>query len=597
MTAEKHIIQKLMLDLTVPDQPSAWPIQNRLSELCRNGLPGAIDRLLSDISSPERALRFDRLEIDLGDLSLDFLEEDFQERFERQLRNALDEELAEISAEDELQATSLSRTLDKPSSESDSGSNPAPGMATAQDRSMSREDHDLEIVLFFLETGALPWFALADEPQSISEKLARLLRKLPDKIRPALAKQLRNQVSRRRAFFHFDVDLLKKILFSISPTPHAVSTRLPFALSQIFADMEVSGFPGNELKHSIWDKAIEYAVGELPEEQAQLGIFNMALSVVASRIPGKSGEFLDRFEDVSQQGAIGTVSSPLVRHLAFLRQTFARLAETGRGTEFFSKQARRSQGQKQGGAIQSEIGLETFPRKEGQGEQAESRALRLRGPVVSNEASAVSNKDEPTLVASDADEGRPDGYEFQERQEQSHEQLETPIDRRPGFSLYVQNAGLVLFHPYLSMFFETLKLTKDGRFENDSCRVRAALVLQRLASAKPNPPEYLLPLNKILCGLDTYEPFPCDVPLTDNEVKECENLLETVVGHWPALKNTSAEGLRRSFVQREGVLEKEAGNWRLRVERKSFDLLLEKLPWGLSMIRLSWMKSLLSVEW
>ncbi len=578
------------MELAIPDRKSAWQIQNRMSEFCKNRLRGAIDRVLSDISPPGRFWRIDRLELDLGDLSSDSLEEDFLENFERRLRNAMDEELAWMRAEENARRTMPANTSGSFSNKRHVDYNLPPGMAGEKSRSLSAAERDLEIVLFFLETGALPWFALGDEPGGISEKFARLFRELPDQIRPVLANQLKNPVSRKRLVCHLDEVLFKKALFLVSPDSWFTSSQMPFVLIQIAKDIGISDFPKNALKHLVWDKTVEYAVVELPQEQAQLSLFNAVLSMVASRVPEKAGEFLEKLEDASSKGLLGNISAPLVRHLAFLRQTFARIAETGRVGELFNGQVWRSKGEKQNAPIHPEKRLVSFPRIEGQVEQAESEPPR---PT----KTAVPCEEHPTPTVLKADGRRPDSYEFRERQTQSHKQWETPRDQRPGFSLYVRNAGLVIFHPYLSRFFETLGLTMDGRFENDSCRARAALVLQRLAGAKPNPPEYLLPLNKILCGLDIYEPFPCDIPLTENEIKECEKLLETVVQHWAALKNTSAEGLRRSFVRREGVLGKEDGNWRLRVERKSFDLLLEKLPWGFSMIKLSWMKSLLFVEW
>ena len=85
--------------------------------------------------------------------------------------------------------------------------------------------------------------------------------------------------------------------------------------------------------------------------------------------------------------------------------------------------------------------------------------------------------------------------------------------------------------------------------------------------------------------------------MTDIEKSESHKLLEAVIGHWDALKQTSVDGLRTSFVQRNAVLIETMRHWLLRVERKPYDMLLERLPWGISMIRLSWMKKVLTVEW
>jgi hypothetical protein len=45
------------------------------------------------------------------------------------------------------------------------------------------------------------------------------------------------------------------------------------------------------------------------------------------------------------------------------------------------------------------------------------------------------------------------------------------------------------------------------------------------------------------------------------------------------------------------LIRKEDGDWLLQVESRTFDVLLEHLPWGISMIKLPWMKKMLWVEW
>ena len=66
--------------------------------------------------------------------------------------------------------------------------------------------------------------------------------------------------------------------------------------------------------------------------------------------------------------------------------------------------------------------------------------------------------------------------------------------------------------------------------------------------------------------------------------------------HWGALKSTSIDGLRNSFLMRNGKLSKEE-IWQLTVENKAWDVLLAQLPWGISMVKTPWMEELLYVHW
>jgi hypothetical protein len=74
--------------------------------------------------------------------------------------------------------------------------------------------------------------------------------------------------------------------------------------------------------------------------------------------------------------------------------------------------------------------------------------------------------------------------------------------------------------------------------------------------------------------------------------------MEAAIRHWGALGSASPDGLREGFLQREGKLEKRADGWRLIVERKTIDVLLDRLPWGVGMVALPWMgEEVVWVEW
>ena len=161
--------------------------------------------------------------------------------------------------------------------------------------------------------------------------------------------------------------------------------------------------------------------------------------------------------------------------------------------------------------------------------------------------------------------------------------------------IYIKNAGLVLLHPFLSRFFENLKISDSDILLQPH---KALCLLHFLATGQTTMPEYELVLPKILCQMPFTAPVPLRVPLAESELEEANTLLNAVIGHWGALQNTSTEGLRNTFLLRNGKLtKKEDGDWLLQVEMQSFDILLDQLPWGFSMIKLPCMKQMLWVEW
>lgn len=170
----------------------------------------------------------------------------------------------------------------------------------------------------------------------------------------------------------------------------------------------------------------------------------------------------------------------------------------------------------------------------------------------------------------------------------------------------VESAGLVLFAPYLSAFFAhlglqlaPLSLEGDLFLDASSPHARAVHLLHYLATGEEQPEEQRLVFPKILCGIPLEMPVPQDLTLSETEKAEAENLLEAVVRNWPALKNTSTEGLRNGFVRRNGLLrwQEDRQAWVLQVERLAHDILLDRLPWTISVVRLPWMTGMIQVEW
>jgi hypothetical protein len=163
----------------------------------------------------------------------------------------------------------------------------------------------------------------------------------------------------------------------------------------------------------------------------------------------------------------------------------------------------------------------------------------------------------------------------------------------------VDHAGLVILHPFLPRLFERLGVAPPGARAIDPAWLpRAAALLAYAALGDDNPLDFELGLIKVLLGLrpEAVVLTPAGM-LSVGDREEVDALLHSVIEHWQVLKHTSIAGLRGSFLQRRGLLTAIDGNWRLRVEPDSFDMLIDRLPWALGPVKLPWMKTLLFTEW
>jgi hypothetical protein len=185
--------------------------------------------------------------------------------------------------------------------------------------------------------------------------------------------------------------------------------------------------------------------------------------------------------------------------------------------------------------------------------------------------------------------------------------IRDPEEKRPGLpgapppeeeGIFIRHAGLVLLHPFLPAFMAQMGLLHpDGRWKNPAAQERGLWLSQYLVSGEEELEEPDIFLNKLLCGVPMEQPVERRwVPLPE-EVREAEQLLGQVIGHWTALKGISIAGLRTNFLLREGKLLHQEEAWLLQVEQRTWDVLLGFLPWGIGYIKTPWMEERLVTEW
>ena len=172
-----------------------------------------------------------------------------------------------------------------------------------------------------------------------------------------------------------------------------------------------------------------------------------------------------------------------------------------------------------------------------------------------------------------------------------------PVDLKQDESILISNAGLILTASFLPHFFRDLGLVLKKDFTSEEAQNRAVLLLQSLLGDEGPYEESDLILNKILCGNDLDKAIPLDFSPTEKEIESSQHLLESMVGHWTALKSTSAKTMANSFFPREGILKKTDKGYHLFINRSSIDILLNRLPWTISITKLPWMQDILYTEW
>ena len=215
----------------------------------------------------------------------------------------------------------------------------------------------------------------------------------------------------------------------------------------------------------------------------------------------------------------------------------------------------------------------------------------LLGKLSENESVKINNEIEKISKENQfIDNKTLDKFTDLEKVDENNDEIEAELQE----GIFIDNAGAVIFAAFIPTLFEKLGLIENGQIVNPDL---AALIIQYCVSGQTQIEEYELVLPKILCGLDIDFPVNTNIEITEIHMTEVNSMLQSLIDYWSALKDTSVEGLRESFLVRNGKLSLIENEWLLVVEQKAFDILLDQIPWSFSLIKFPWMESLLKTEW
>lgn len=166
-------------------------------------------------------------------------------------------------------------------------------------------------------------------------------------------------------------------------------------------------------------------------------------------------------------------------------------------------------------------------------------------------------------------------------------------------AIYIENAGLVILWPFLGHLFNKLELLEDPKkFKDEQALQKAILLTQYLITGDNEISENQLVLNKLICGAEINQFVDVSIPIEDTEKELCISLLENaVLKNWPSLNKSSVDGLRETFLIREGVLKKNEKDYILIVKDKTVDILLKDITWTISIVQTGLMENKIIVEW
>ncbi|MCB0553235.1 MAG: hypothetical protein KDD02_06760 [Phaeodactylibacter sp.] len=535
MARQNHIIESQVVELNCADDGTAIRVQRLMEGICKDYLWPALEQWLDSKIEPEQQLTFERLEVDLGNIPEKRMQRVLPERLIQALEKALSQAYADKT-----------RTYDE-------GMNGGASVVVRDETLVSGEPvigNDLQALLFYLTRGYLPWwvgrehFAMLETRLATPPAFARELSQFP-----GFSLQLLQLIRRDERAFH-------RLLYSFSPAfLRNIYDQLAFELTE--------------------------------EQQAQLKNVSLLLDGLADASwlsPGFFRRLSKLLLEIVRTDVLDICYAMLYDFLE------AESQQAGFSFSDWVVKAERHLSRPEGRLHPSLL-------------QKILMLIRAEAERRPNNDLAVSQQNaSPAFSGIEEKPGKarpePEPISNKQSRQTATKRAEELAEPAPDESIYIENAGLVLLHPFLSELFRSLEWVKDKEFTSPVHQQKAVVLLEYLANKSTQPPEFTLCLNKILCGAPLQ--YPVDVlalQLEEPERAAADELLTAVVGHWKALRGSSIDALRANFLMREGKLMRKDENWKLLLEKKPQDILLNHLPWGVSIIRLPWMTGSFYVDW
>jgi len=222
--------------------------------------------------------------------------------------------------------------------------------------------------------------------------------------------------------------------------------------------------------------------------------------------------------------------------------------------------------------------------------------LVVASDIANTSDSQIKDRDKPLLDKINEVISEFKASESSKVEEQEDLTIPTEDYKDTDESIYINNAGLVLFNPYITTFLSKLGMTEKGKFKDEESAFRSVHLLQLLVS-EASYEEHELVLNKILCNLPVSSAIPMDIEIKPAEKQLAKELIEVTMKRWKKGSSGSKESFRASFINRDGRLSMINEEWHLKVDQRGYDVILQTLPWSYGMIKLPWMLKPLLVEW
>ncbi|WP_405205934.1 contractile injection system tape measure protein [Aquimarina sp. LLG6339-5] len=427
-------------------------------------------------------------------------------------------------------------------------------------RLLKREERRFEKFLHFLEKGTHSWFNTSDELLNFSENLSIFKDERGFK---KLSTVIQNPLSRKRLILQFTDDEIQKIFnhfITDNQSEKEASQRLDMVKEVILkGSIDGKKFTLKE-RFLIWDIVFDVLIEEVDTLKISNKFSQLVLEITKWEISKNKRYVSTYFLELLTTTPALTIIQNLPKEIKKISQVLD--------------------------SYQDNI-VQSSEKHKHRDKESSIEENTQKDEITSIPDKKIQKGNEDKLDATHFSLMR-----SEEKDYNTDDDLYVPEDFE---DVYVNHAGLVLVHPFLSQLFKNCEVINEQNEFLD--KEKAVHILHYLATGKEQQLENNMVFEKFLCNLPSKYPINRFVTLGPKVKNHADQMLTALIGHWEVIKNSSNDLLRNEFLQRSGKLMHTESRPRIILERKTQDILIDKIPWNISMIKLPWKNKIIFVDW
>ena len=270
-TRDGHNIEILTFDIQIPTEKDYQQLADIISSITEVELPLFLQELLDSYQIKDQTIQIEKIELDLGDISLMQSRSQLISQFKNSLKNWFKE-------------TFSSETYKK----------------SSEVKTFSLQERDFTLLKYFISYGKIPWWGL-NPPFIPDESLKKYIREAAVKTKNLVFDVGREKSTRKRIIYQFKEDTLYQLFGILSPRPASFFRQYATELTYIHQKQKIVEEEDLAFKKVLQELILTYLISHKATSIDQTAFFRKQLLMLSKQYGIDYRTILDRINDIIEK--------------------------------------------------------------------------------------------------------------------------------------------------------------------------------------------------------------------------------------------------------------------------------------------------------